>query len=255
MKSINELKEITREFCKKKNALNEQKLELQREETQLQLNLYEVENKNFIEDCYKEMELRATKGLGNAYCQYRFPKEYDYKQIDDFCKITIAYFKSLGFRVDFELTYDSNFKRNKDVLTGVQFRLDWGSDIFDYNERVRYINEKIKELNSIYKETGEISDTYHTFDELYYHRCVLFSLICNQNNHIAWKSKKHSTGDMYDNMFIVGVNTPYGQITYHYNLKFWDMFKVPELDNAPEWDDSTPADCIERMRIWSDNIK
>ena len=60
---------------------------------------------------------------------------------------------------------------------------------------------------------------------------------------------------MYDDMFIVGINTQYGQVTYHYNLKYWDMFNVPELENAPEWDGSSPSDCIERMRIWSSNIK
>lgn len=57
-------------------------------------------------------------------------------------------------------------------------------------------------------ETGELSDGYHTFNELYYHRAVLFSVICNQNKDIAWKSKLHSDETMYDGMFIVGINTP-----------------------------------------------
>ncbi len=33
---------------------------------------------------------------------------------------------------------------------------------------------------------GEISDGYHTFDELYYHRMVLFSIICNTYKDKAW---------------------------------------------------------------------
>lgn len=29
-------------------------------------------------------------------------------------------------------------------------------------------------------ERGELSDGYHSFNELYYHRMILFSIICNQ---------------------------------------------------------------------------
>lgn len=56
-------------------------------------------------------------------------------------------------------------------------------------------------------DMGEISDGYHTFNELYHHRAVLFSVICNANKEIAWKSKAHADGTMFDGMFIVGINT------------------------------------------------
>ena len=95
---------------------------------------------------------------------------------------------------------------------------------------------------------GNISDDYHTFNELYYHRAVLFSLICNQNSEIAWKSKLHDDNTMFDNMFIVGINTPYGQATYHYDIKpYWDYFKIKELEKAPKWDGHTPQQAIERL--------
>lgn len=42
-------------------------------------------------------------------------------------------------------------------------------------------------------KTGELSDGYHTFNELYYHRAVLFSVICNSHKDIAWKSKNTMT--------------------------------------------------------------
>ena len=57
---------------------------------------------------------------------------------------------------------------------------------------------------------GEMSDGYHTFNELYHHRAVLFSVICNAMPDKAWKSKRHDTGDMYDGMFIVGIETNQG---------------------------------------------
>jgi hypothetical protein len=95
---------------------------------------------------------------------------------------------------------------------------------------------------------GDLSDGYHTFNELYHHRAVLFSVICNANPDKAWKSKLHDTGDMFDGMFIVGIETPQGQATYHYDIEpYWNMFNVKELDKAPKWDGHTPQEAIERI--------
>lgn len=96
--------------------------------------------------------------------------------------------------------------------------------------------------------TGETSDGYHTFNELYHHRAVLFSVIVANYPGRAWKSKRHYDGTMYDGMFIVGINTPNGQATYHYDLEpYWDMFECRELERAPEWDGHTPTQAIERI--------
>lgn len=95
---------------------------------------------------------------------------------------------------------------------------------------------------------GNLSDGYHTFNELYHHRAVLFSVICNAFKSCAWKSKKHSDGTMYDGMFIVGIDTPEGSATYHYDIEpYWNMFDVKELNKAPEWDGHTPDDAISRI--------
>ena len=103
---------------------------------------------------------------------------------------------------------------------------------------------------------GDVSDGYHTFNELYHHRAVLFSVICNTFKDKAWKSKKHDTGDMFDGMFIVGIETPQGQATYHYDINpYWDMFKVKELPNAPKWDGHTPEEAIRRISMLQvDNV-
>jgi hypothetical protein len=96
---------------------------------------------------------------------------------------------------------------------------------------------------------GNTSDGYHTFNELYHHRAVLFSVICNNYPELSWKSKRHSDGSMYDDMFIVGIKTPHGQATYHYDVEpYWDMFHVRELERAPEWDGHTPQQAIERIQ-------
>jgi hypothetical protein len=96
--------------------------------------------------------------------------------------------------------------------------------------------------NQEVKIDGNTSDGYHTFNELYHHRMVLFSLICNTYKHLAWKSKLHADGTMYDNYFIVGVKTPEGDYTYHYHMDHWDMFEVAEIGFAPEWDGHKPSD-------------
>ena len=102
---------------------------------------------------------------------------------------------------------------------------------------------------------GGISDGYHTFKELYHHRAILFATILNNPMFapIAWKAKLHEDGSMYDGMFIVGIDTPAGQASYHYDLDpYWDMFKVKELEHAPHFDGYTPAESIERIKsLWS----
>ena len=96
--------------------------------------------------------------------------------------------------------------------------------------------------------TGETSDGYHTFNELYHHRAVLFSVIVRCFRDRAWKARQHHDGTMFDGMFIVGIETPDGQATYHYDVDpYWDMFECRELDRAPEWDGHTPAEAIERI--------
>lgn len=96
--------------------------------------------------------------------------------------------------------------------------------------------------------TGDTSDGYHTFNELYHHRAVLFSVIVKAFPDRAWKSRKHHDGSMYDGMFIVGIETPDGQASYHYDINpYWDMFNCKELEYAPEWDGHTPEQAIARI--------
>lgn len=102
---------------------------------------------------------------------------------------------------------------------------------------------------------GETSDGYHTFNELYHHRAVLFSVIVAAFGERAWKSKLHADGTMYDGMFIVGIETPDGQATYHYDIDpYWDLFRCAEIKRAPEWDGHTPNQAIERIGKLADLI-
>ena len=71
-------------------------------------------------------------------------------------------------------------------------------------------NKDIDESKS--KMTDEPHDDYHTMQELYDHRTILFAIICS-NSELSWKSKTHSDGSSEDGWFIAGIETPYGQIT------------------------------------------
>lgn len=101
-------------------------------------------------------------------------------------------------------------------------------------------NIPIEELGPI----GEVSDGFHTFDSLYQQRLILFASLVNTFSTISWKSHKHSDGEVPfgGGWFIVGITTPKGAYTYHYENKDWDLFRCQELEKAPEWDGHTDKD-------------
>lgn len=113
-------------------------------------------------------------------------------------------------------------------------------------EKYITVNEETKEMEFHKIDDWEMSDGSHTFKELYYHRMILFSIICNSYKDKAWKSKQHDDGSMFDGYFVVGVTTPKGNYTYHYEFYYWDMFDVKELEKAPKWDGHMPKD-IDRL--------
>lgn len=101
-------------------------------------------------------------------------------------------------------------------------------------------------------EVENISDGYHTFKELYYHRAVLFATIVNAYKDYAWKSVRHSDGKRCfdsDNWFIVGIETPEGRYTYHYEMKYWDLFNCIEIEKAPQWDGHRPEDVTRLLSL------
>lgn len=103
-----------------------------------------------------------------------------------------------------------------------------------------------------------ISDGYHTFRDLYdirlAYNAALFNEWANQfedekkgyvtvddileskkkvkyNVHKSWR---HHDGELCfgGGWFIVTAQLPNGQISNHYEGKYWDLFKIPEADKA-----------------------
>lgn len=97
--------------------------------------------------------------------------------------------------------------------------------------------------------TEDISDGYHTFGELYAHRCALSAVLAKVFP--SWRSRQHHPSDapMFEGgYFIVGIDLPTGTITYHYKLEHWGTFEgVDELPHAPKWDGAPPSATVERL--------
>ena len=104
------------------------------------------------------------------------------------------------------------------------------------------------------QDIGEFSDGFHTFNSLYHQRLILFAALVNTFPSLAWKSRKHSDGEVPfgGGWFIVGVDTPKGPYTYHYEDKDWDLFHCREIETAPEWDGHTDKD-VERVLSLTDD--
>ncbi len=115
---------------------------------------------------------------------------------------------------------------------------------------------------------SQVSDGYHTIEELYDHRVTLYIALCKSKqgwlhqpgakNEIAegyskevWRSKTHGDGKpAYEGWFILGIGREKGeQISYHIPLSRWDETDFAEtLPQAPVWDGHTSVDVLERLK-------
>lgn len=145
-----------------------------------------------------------------------------------------------------------------------------------YNaEKAEVINEVTARHKKAYFEGKDlvVSDGYHTFDELYDHRIVLYMALCKKLNaqdeidksmkafkegfafdpngwkRKVWKSKTHSDGSVMEGWFVLGINKEKGeQITYHLPLQYWEgAYFAEELDKAPEYDGHSSNDVLARL--------
>ena len=132
---------------------------------------------------------------------------------------------------------------------------------YDMFNAIQNINFE-KEMRLIGEETMQVSDGFHTMDELYDHRITLWIALCEMRANVmdandspyfedVWRSKRHSDGDLAfgGKWFVLGIGKDKGeQITYHLPIEKWDECDFAEtLETAPEWDGHSPADVLERL--------
>lgn len=143
----------------------------------------------------------------------------------------------------------------------VRYLLEYDEDsLYFANELQPYKEENMEEQdNNIYfnkeEDKGNISDGYHTLNELYEYRLLynasMFNELAKQGLYDVHKSKHHSDGSIPfddENWFIVQAELPTGQISNHYEMKDWDLFDIPIKDKANPYDGHTPQDVAKRLR-------
>ena len=111
-------------------------------------------------------------------------------------------------------------------------------------------------INTICRVAGvadidDLSDGFHTFRQLYYQRMILFAAIVKKNRDKAWKSYKHDDGCLCfgGGWFIVGIDTPEGSYTYHYENKYYSLFDCEELECGKHWDGHTEKDVTRLLSL------
>ena len=138
-------------------------------------------------------------------------------------------------------------------------------------------------INNDVQDIGDLSDGYHTFNELYEFRKIYNASLFNEwaldyygvlkghgvtdvmtihpeiqnflNNikpkYNVHKSWRHSDGELCfgGGWFIVSAMLPTGLISNHYKAEDWDLFKIPEVEKALyEFDGHTSEDVLNRLK-------
>lgn len=114
------------------------------------------------------------------------------------------------------------------------------------------INKLITELSE--EERNNVSDWYHTFCELYEHRCVLYIALVNLSNYVTSispfkKSKTHADWTSRDGYFIVQWYIKYQQISYHLPMKYRDNVRCETVVIADKRDWHNSQDVLDRLLL------
>lgn len=135
-------------------------------------------------------------------------------------------------------------------------------------ERIRYENPyhitKYRSENSriidtlcMAKDIEDLSDGYHTFKQLYDFRREYNAALVNSGVWPAHKSHRHNDGELCfgGGWFIVMMETPFGQISNHYEDEYWDEFHCEEKEVADKWDGHTDEDVLERLKKCNEKVR
>lgn len=95
---------------------------------------------------------------------------------------------------------------------------------------------------------GDMSDGYHTFDELYNHRCLLFINLCLLNSKMcAWRPD-------FEGWFALYWDCRTGQMSYHIPDKYLYLVEGKiKRDDEHKWDGHKSQDVIDRLRSLARN--
>ena len=104
------------------------------------------------------------------------------------------------------------------------------------------IVDKLNEQQDLIEELYDFRLTYNA---------LLFNEWAENQKYEVYKSRRHNDGELcFDGeYFIVVAQLPTGQVTNHYHIRHWDMFKINEYEKVNEdFDGHTPSDVITRLK-------
>ena len=101
MKSIDEIRDMTKQGLEKQDIISKKQKEITKVKEEIIAKEFEIENKFFIDNCFKDIEKAAASGEGYTNVLYRFPEyllKLD-KKTEDFIEHCLIYFRLLGYNV------------------------------------------------------------------------------------------------------------------------------------------------------------
>lgn len=116
---------------------------------------------------------------------------------------------------------------------------------------VSLVNQQTDDLKAHAPE--DTSDGFHSFAELYMQRMMynvaLFNTWDLEGQFDVHKSWNHSDGQpaFGGGWFIVVAELPTGQISNHYEARYWDLFQIEDREIPAEYDGHTPQDALNRL--------
>ena len=100
-------------------------------------------------------------------------------------------------------------------------------------------------MKTFHIDGDDISDGYHTFDEIYMHRKMLYINLCLiHKDQCVWADHKD-----WDSIVLVW-NSPHGQISYHVSYDMVGLLKgrIKQVEFGEHgWDGHTPENVLNRL--------
>ena len=118
----------------------------------------------------------------------------------------------------------------------------------------------ITRIKNLFVKEGNVSDGCHTFDVLYDYRmaynAAFFNELYKKGKYHIHKSHRHYNGKecFGGGWFVVVAELPTGQVTNHYENKYWDLFKCEEREHADAWDGHSPEEALFRIKEYVKNF-
>lgn len=113
------------------------------------------------------------------------------------------------------------------------------------------INDGLASGEFTREQVQQLNDGVHSFADLYNSRMIWNALafqMIHDNGLYVYKSRLHNDGGSIEGFFVVGTMTRFGQVTQHYPLENWDLFRIPEVERLPwVFDGHTKNDVLLRI--------